>query len=446
VLRVGVFCRNLSSDKPRGVARVARALAEQLSQNAEIETYALEDPFYDIVDVLVEHYELRDYLARVPLKRPARKKLTFVKRSLREAKRRMRAAAERSVIAGFAAGIVGVTVRKNKKEHRVAKGWRQRPLSLGPISLSRLDVIVSFEAFEDIWDWPVETLQCKMMGFAHDTIPLRIDEGPKAKPDHFYRAVAKFALRADRIVCVSRSTERDMHSFYPGTVGKTIVIHNGHDLARFARPSAASVRNREQRRRILMLGDMDRRKNVQTVLRAMPLLATKDASTRIELALAGNPSQRRHFADLECNAAKYVDVEWLGFVPDEALPELYASADVFVFPSLWEGFGIPVLEAMSAGVPVVCSDLSSLPEVAGPHGWYCDPYDPQSIADALTGVLSMDDDERREWVAAARAWAAQFTWERAGKQLADVIFDMTGTTGLQAWASTERSELMRTEG
>ena len=104
-----------------------------------------------------------------------------------------------------------------------------------------------------------------------------------------------------------------------------------------------------------------------------------------------------------------------------SLPALLSECDCFVYPSLWEGFGIPVLEAMSAGVPVVCSDLASLPEVAGPHAIYCDPYDPQSIAAAVNRALAMPSTERKEHVAAARDWSARFTWDATANQFRAVL-------------------------
>ena len=102
-------------------------------------------------------------------------------------------------------------------------------------------------------------------------------------------------------------------------------------------------------------------------------------------------------------AGAFVRIERTGYVEDDLLPALLAGCDCFVYPSLWEGFGIPVLEAMSAGVPVVCSDVSSLPEVAGPHAFYCDPYDPRSIANAVNRALAISPGEREDaWTAISR--------------------------------------------
>ncbi|MFM8271665.1 MAG: glycosyltransferase, partial [Gemmata sp.] len=126
-------------------------------------------------------------------------------------------------------------------------------------------------------------------------------------------------------------------------------------------------------------------------------------------------------------AGRYVRVERAGYTADDALPALLAACDCFVYPSLWEGFGIPVLEAMSAGVPVVCSDLSSLPEVAGPHAFYCDPHDPRAVAAAVARALALPAAERAARTTAARDWAARFTWDATADRFHDVLTEVAGT-------------------
>ena len=103
------------------------------------------------------------------------------------------------------------------------------------------------------------------------------------------------------------------------------------------------------------------------------------------------------------------DVRWLGWVSGPELEGLYALADAFVFPSLYEGFGLPVLEAMRRGVPVACSDRSSLPEVAGHAALLFDPEDPRAMTVAIERLLS-DRAEADRLRAAGRAQAARFTW------------------------------------
>jgi alpha-1,3-rhamnosyl/mannosyltransferase len=113
-------------------------------------------------------------------------------------------------------------------------------------------------------------------------------------------------------------------------------------------------------------------------------------------------------------------VRLLGFVDDADLPALYRNAVLFVLPSLYEGFGLPVLEAMACGTPVICSDASSLPEVAGDAALMIDPFDVDGLAAAMARVLQ-EPDLREGMGARGLAQAKRFTWERAARQLLDVL-------------------------
>jgi glycosyltransferase involved in cell wall biosynthesis len=118
-------------------------------------------------------------------------------------------------------------------------------------------------------------------------------------------------------------------------------------------------------------------------------------------------------------------VRILGFVDDADLPALYRHAALFAFPSLYEGFGLPVLEAMACGVPVVCSNASSLPEVAGDAALLVDPLDTDGLAAAIARALA-DGDLREGMIVRGFAQAARFTWKQAARQLLGV-FDTLGS-------------------
>ncbi|OLB62984.1 MAG: hypothetical protein AUI11_03285 [Acidobacteria bacterium 13_2_20CM_2_66_4] len=109
----------------------------------------------------------------------------------------------------------------------------------------------------------------------------------------------------------------------------------------------------------------------------------------------------------------------LGYLPEETLAVMYRLAAVFVFPSLYEGFGLPPLEAMASGTPVVTSNLSSLPEVAGDAAMLVDPYDPQAIADGMQRVLT-DERLRRELRTKGLARARQFSWETSVRRVREI--------------------------
>jgi glycosyltransferase involved in cell wall biosynthesis len=112
-------------------------------------------------------------------------------------------------------------------------------------------------------------------------------------------------------------------------------------------------------------------------------------------------------------------VHFIGFADDVDLPALYSAAQCLVFPSLYEGFGLPLLEAMACGTPVVTSNVSSLPEVAGDAALLVDPYAIESIADAVARLLT-DSALRQELIRRGTARAAGFTWEAAARQLVSV--------------------------
>jgi glycosyltransferase involved in cell wall biosynthesis len=118
-------------------------------------------------------------------------------------------------------------------------------------------------------------------------------------------------------------------------------------------------------------------------------------------------------------------VRMLGFVDDADLPALYRNAALFALPSLYEGFGLPVLEAMACGIPVVCSDVSSLPEVAGTAALMVDPLDVDGLAAAMARVLE-EAGLRQEMVSRGLDQARRFTWERAARQLLGVLDSLHG--------------------
>jgi glycosyltransferase involved in cell wall biosynthesis len=127
------------------------------------------------------------------------------------------------------------------------------------------------------------------------------------------------------------------------------------------------------------------------------------------------------YEDIFAEAERHRDrVRILGFVDEADLPALYRNAALFAFLSLYEGFGLPVLEAMACGTPVVCSNVSSLPEVAGDAALLVDPLDTGNIAESMARVLQ-DVGMQQDMVARGRSQAARFTWETAARQLLETL-------------------------
>jgi glycosyltransferase involved in cell wall biosynthesis len=165
---------------------------------------------------------------------------------------------------------------------------------------------------------------------------------------------------------------------------------------------------------ILYVGSLEKRKNLPRLLQAYARLRQDLPGWKLVIVGARKWKSAPIFDTLSrLGLEPYV--HFTGFVEEDDLPALYNGADLFCFPSLYEGFGLPVLEAMACGTPVVTSSTSSLPEVAGEAALLVDPYDVEAIAAAMRRVLS-DPELAQDLRARGLARAAQFTWERTARE------------------------------
>jgi glycosyltransferase involved in cell wall biosynthesis len=229
------------------------------------------------------------------------------------------------------------------------------------------------------------------------------------------------ARRSDRVIVPSRSTRDDLTSLLRVPAAKIDVVPDGVRLPAPGRPpDVTGLRNRlgvGTRPVVLSVSAKRPHKNLMRLLEALALIP---ADRRPILVLPGYATEweaelRRRAHELGLDA----DTRFLGWVGDDELEELYAAASCFVFPSLYEGFGLPVLEAMARGVPVACSDRGSLPEVAGSAARLFDPEQPAAITEAIETLL-LDRAEADRLAAAGRTRAAEFTWQETARLTAEV--------------------------
>ncbi|MFQ3534493.1 MAG: glycosyltransferase family 1 protein [Aggregatilineales bacterium] len=229
-----------------------------------------------------------------------------------------------------------------------------------------------------------------------------------------YLADALYACRrAARLIAVSQNAadEVQRHLGLSATV-----IHEGVD-ARLFQPAceadiAALCAGLGVERYVLCVGTLQQRKNQIGLLRAFAQIQDRVPHT---LILAGGEGSGAAAVRAYLESHPHVRAKWIGYVSEEQLAALYSGAEAFALPSLWEGFGLPVLEAMACGVPVLTSNLSSLAEIAADAALLIDPQDEQAIAAGLLRLLT-DSTLREQLRAAGRARAAQFTWQRAAQQ------------------------------
>jgi glycosyltransferase involved in cell wall biosynthesis len=238
------------------------------------------------------------------------------------------------------------------------------------------------------------------------------------------------AAVADRIIAVSQATAADIQEHMPAATSKITVIHEA--LVAWTAPptAAAAVRARYDLRRpyALYVGTIQPRKNIERLLQAYALLL-KGEDVAWDLVLAGGAgwlSTRLLQRVAELGIAGRV--HFLGYTPESDLPALFAGATFFCYPSLYEGFGLPVLEAQKMGVPVMTSSGSSLPEVAGDAALLVDPTNVEAIADAMLR-LSQDEALRQQLIAAGHANVARFSWEKAALETLTVLEEAAGSRG-----------------
>ncbi|MDW8325912.1 MAG: glycosyltransferase family 1 protein [Anaerolineales bacterium] len=229
----------------------------------------------------------------------------------------------------------------------------------------------------------------------------------------------RFLARADRIICVSENTRRDALRFYKLNPNKVCVIPEGVEprFAPISDPqSLRAVRERYSlpQRFILYVGTIEPRKNLNTLLEAYAVL--RRSLPEVGLVIAGSKGwlYEGFFEKLRALGLES-HVTLTGFVPEADLPALLNSAEVFAYPSLFEGFGLPPLEAMACGVPVVASNAASLPEVVGEAGILLAPRDVMAWVEALSAVL-LNPTLRADLRERGLRRAARFTWEATARQ------------------------------
>ena len=219
------------------------------------------------------------------------------------------------------------------------------------------------------------------------------------------------AANADRFIAVSRFTAREAASYLHVDPARIDVVPNGVDRLDDAADAPAHVDGVD--RYLLFVGEVEPRKGVDTLIDAMSMLPEVLRRTTA-LVIAGRSRGRRGAAHRDMR------IEWTGEVSDARLASLYAGAGAFVFPSRYEGFGLPVLEAMRYGAPVVASDAAAIPEAAGDAALYFPSGDAAALSRAIERVLT-DDGLSTSLAAAGRERATAMTHERCARETLEVF-------------------------
>jgi glycosyltransferase involved in cell wall biosynthesis len=268
---------------------------------------------------------------------------------------------------------------------------------------------------------------CKSVVTIHDCIHLRF---PQYLPNRLAYAYARSFMwlathQSNLILTVSEASKRDILEYFSVPPAKIQVIYNGID-ERFGEPpleeDVQRVRERYQLDGpfILYAGNIKPHKNLGRLIEAFHILRNSPEFEPVKLVIIGDEISK--YAALRHAVHRYKlhkHVRFFGFVPAGTLAILYRLAMVFVFPSLYEGFGLPPLEAMASGTPVITSNVSSLPEVVGDAAVLIDPLKTEAIADALRRVLNdsaLREDLRQRGLERAR----HFSWDRSIRRVREI--------------------------
>ncbi len=248
----------------------------------------------------------------------------------------------------------------------------------------------------------------------------------------YWRTVQALLLhRADRVIAISENTKRDLCSFYRLPAEQVLVIYPA-PAARFARPHAdgevAATLEKYGIRRpyILSVGGLARHKNTFTALKAFYTLVDGGHLTEYTFVIVGGLIHTHNDERLLEFAARRADghIRLVSGVDDDDIDNVYAGASLFVYPSLYEGFGLSPLEAMACGVPVLSSGAGALPEVLDDAAWMVEnPYDVDAFAAGMSRVLT-DAAVRERLVEAGRANVARFSWDDTARRTLDLYAEL----------------------
>ena len=272
--------------------------------------------------------------------------------------------------------------------------------------------------------------------FINDLIPVRFaDTLGSIQQTRLFERIRSSAEFCERILTISQATKRDIVELWglPEEKIEVVLLAAGDDF----KPVSAQGGEHEslkanptlQRYKIstpylLSVCTLEPRKNLPRLLQAYEQVRARNKE-RLQLVLTGRLGwQYEELVRQLGNSPYSQDIVLTGFVPDRDLADLYRGARAFAFPSLYEGFGLPVLEAMSCGIPVMASNISSIPEVGGDCICYCDPYSIESMVRALETVL-LDEEKRRYMAAAEIERARQFSWALAAAVVRKTFLQLT---------------------
>ena len=299
----------------------------------------------------------------------------------------------------------------------VLKTYAWYPYLIRKLRNYKFDIVHNPTQFPTIF-----RLKQKYIITVHDLIQFTLPQDRPGRKIIFKLLFPRTLKTADKIIADSNSTKKDLMNYFniPEEKIRVILLAADEKFKPLNNEETKEVRQKYNLKFpfILYVGILEPRKNIPTLIDAFYKLKKKNSPTKLVIAGKKGWKYKEIFETInKLNLQK--DVIFTGYVPDEDLPALYNAADLFVFPSLYEGFGLPPLEAMACGCPVITSNTSSLPEVIGDAGIIVNPYDVDALADAMYKSLS-NDGLREDMFKRGLERAKMFSWEKCARETLEV--------------------------
>jgi glycosyltransferase involved in cell wall biosynthesis len=321
----------------------------------------------------------------------------------------------------FADGMAVVSVSEQYRSPVKNILWHQARLP-GLAQRHGLDLLHIPSYRRLLWRRP-----CALVATIHDLAPFRVPKKYDWKRMFYGRVIVRWlAHQQDRILAVSRNTAGDIIKFFRVPESRVSVVHNGVEHARFFPGSVPQARAWMARRFglsgpfFLYVARLEHpgKNHLRLIDAFNRFKATTDS--RWQLVFGGSDWHGSQAIHAAINASPYrAEIRALGFVPDSDLPEMYRAAEAMVYPSLYEGFGMPTIEAMACGCPVMASTRGSLAEVVGDAALITDPENVRDMAEQLTRMAT-DESKRVQLRAAGLARARLFDWSRTAATTLEV--------------------------
>jgi len=270
--------------------------------------------------------------------------------------------------------------------------------------------------------------KCKKVITVHDLSFERYPSFYSSKGRYWHKITnpRKIFHEADKIIAVSENTKNDLIKLYSINTNKIKVIYSGINPDFFKVLDQTVLNVIKEKYKIIKpyiftLGNLEPRKNIESLILGFDCLKRK-YKIDYQFVIAGGEAwtQNKKIYDLAKKSYISDGIRFLGYIPAEDKMALYQAANIFVYPSFYEGFGFPPLEAMASGVPVICSDSSSLPEIVSNAVLLFDPYDINQLAETIHQVLT-DDNLKRNLIEKGIEQVKSFSWEKVARETLELF-------------------------